>query len=313
MRVSRFLAVVFMLALFFGAWTNLGLADQTQFTLKYSWPRLDVERMPASAMEPEGGVGAFEASINVWQDRLGLLTSFEMGEFEFHGISGTHIVSPGTAAQRVYDYDSYTDVVKGVFNCDMRIYLGNFFRRWSEAELKVLRDMNLAVVLGWNWQHYKFDRNVVDINVVGHPNEEADKSLLPWNEATGYAVDHGGAYKIVASGPELGFSLDWSPFEESKTDALKQIGMHFLSRFSPGILRAHFYGVKWQNSLESISGADCEAGVTYDFAKLLDLKGGQSLTAGLGGNMRLLSGHGFNRITSYGGLFTVSYGMKHTW
>ena len=78
-------------------------------------------------------------------------------------------------------------------------------------------------------------------------------------------------------------------------------------------MRCTSFGVKWQSKLESISGADCEASVTYDFAKLLDLKGGQSLMAGLGYNMRLLSGHDFNRVTSYGGVFTVSYGMKHSW
>ena len=313
MRISRVFVAAFMLALFLGALSNLGLADQTHFTLKYSWPRLDIEQMPAYAKGPESGVGAFEASINMWKDRLGLLASAEWGKFEFHGMSGTYNVSPSAGAQRVYDYESHTDIYKGVYNCDMRFYLGNFIRRWSEAELKTLRDLNLAVILGWNWQHYKFDREITELSVRGHPNETPDERLLPWGDATDYDDDHGGAYKMDASGPEIGLSLDWSPFNKSKTEALKQIGVHLLSRFSPSMVRVKFYGRKWQDTMDSISGADCEVGVTYDFTKLLELKQGQSLSAGLGYNYRYLSGHNFNRITSYGAMFTVTYGMQHTW
>ena len=311
MRTSRFLAVVFGLVLFSSVCLDLGLADETDFRLKYSWPALDVEMMPASAPQPQIGVFAGEASINMWSDRLGLLTSLEMGEFELHGISGTHVISPGLPAQRIYEYETQNKILKGVYNLDMRMFLGNFIRRWSEAELKLLRDLNLAVILGWNWQHYKFERTLTEISIPGHPGEE-DDHLLPWGDESGYDDDHGGPYRLQTSGLEFGASSDWAPFAEFKTDALKQISVHFLGRYAPA-LRAEFFGVKWQDRLESLFSADCEASVTYDFAKLLELKGKQRLAAGLGYGWRLLDGSDFNRIMTHGAMFTVTYGLPHSW
>ena len=312
MRVSRFLAVVFGLVLFSSVCFDLGLADETDFRLKYSWPSLDIEMMPATAPQPQVGVIAVEASVNMWGDRLGLLTALEMGEFELHGIAGSHVMSPGTPAERIYDYETHNKILKNVYNCDMRVFLGNFIRRWSEAELKVLRDLNFAVILGWNWQHYKFDRTVTDISIVGHPYEDPDEHLLPWSEESGYDEDYGGAYKLKTNGFEFGVSADWAPFSESEIDELKQISVHFLGRYAP-VLRAEYFGVRWQDKLESAYGADCEASVTYDFAKLLELKGKQRLSAGLGYSYRLLNGSDLNRIASHGGMFTVSYGLPHSW
>ena len=308
----RFFAVVFGLVLLSSVCFDLGFANETDFRLKYSLPALDIEMMPTSAPQPQVGFVGFELSISMWEDRLGLLTSLEMGEFELHGISGSHVVSPGTPAERIYEYETHNKVLKGVYNCDMRVFLGNFFRRWSEAELKVLRDLNFAVVLGWNWQHYKIDRDITEISIVGHPQEDTHEELLPWSSESGYDEDHGGAYKLKTSGFEFGLSADWAPFAESETDALKHISVHFLGRYAP-VLRAEYFGVKWGDKLESVYGADCEASITYDFAKLLELKNKQRLTAGLGYSYRTLNGSDFNSITSHGAMLTVGYGLPHSW
>jgi len=311
MRTSRFIAVVFGLVLFSSACLDLGLADQTDFRLKYSWPSLDVDMMPGTAPQPQLGVIGGEASINMWGDRLGLLTSLEMGEFKLHGIAGTYI-PPELPAQRIYQYETQNKIIEGVYNLDMRMFIGNFIRRWSDAELKLLRDLNLAVIVGWNWQDYRFNRTLTEISIQGHPGEAPDPHLLPWADESGYDKDHGGSYHLRASGVEVGASSDWAPFAEFETDALKQIGVHVLGRYAPG-LRAEYFGVKWQDTVENLYAANCEASVTYDFAKLLGLKEKEALTAGLGYEWQILDGSNFNRIVSHGAMFTVTYGFPHSW
>ncbi|MBN1593422.1 MAG: hypothetical protein JW941_09300 [Candidatus Coatesbacteria bacterium] len=312
MRTWRFFAVVFGLIMLSSVCFDLASANETDFILKYSWPSLDVEMLPSSAPQPQVGVFGFELSINMWEDRLGMLSTFEMGEFELHGIGGEHIINPGTAAERIYEYETDNKVTKGIYSFDMRVFLGNFFRRWSEAELKVMRDLNLALVLGWNWQHYKFDRDISEISIAGHPDEDVHPELLPWSSESGFDKDHGGAYKLRTTGFEFGLSADWTPFTKTEVEALKQISVHFLGRYSP-ILRVEYCGVQWTDRLEDVYGADCEGYITYDFAKLLDLKNKQRLTAGIGYNFRILNGSDFNAITTHGAVLTIGYGLPHDW
>ncbi|MBN2207903.1 MAG: hypothetical protein JW759_01195 [Candidatus Coatesbacteria bacterium] len=298
MVISRSLAVVLGLVLFSSVWFNVCLANETDFTLKYGWPSLDMENRPHWAPGPVWGSLEFEGSINVWEDRLGLLTSLDMRQFELHGISGVHYVNPGTAAERRWEYETDTDVTIGNYHLDMRMYLAKFIKKWSEAELKTLEKSQLAFILGWNWRHYKFDRNVSRLE-----GQDTDEDLLPWPEETGFGIDHGGAYKMEGRGPEVGLSLDWKLFDEFSIRAM--------GRCVP-VFRMDFFGVEWEESLESNYAVDADAAMCYDFAKLFELTD-QRLKLGLGYQYRRIEGTDLGPFVTCGPILTFVYGFKHTW
>jgi len=275
------------------------LGNETDVKLKFSWPSLDIESRPHWAKQPRDGVGGLEASINFWSDRLGLLADLQSGKFKVFGISGTHIVSPGTAAQRRYVFETHEMITRTDFHADMRVYLGNFIGRWSDKKLKLLKDTNLAFILGWNWQYHKFERYIDEL----WAQERPDRTKLPWSQETGYKDDHGGAYRLRISAPEIGISLNYKFY--------KEFSALLLSRYFT-LGRAEYFGVGWQAKLDNIYGCDGEAGISYDFAKLLDLKG-QRLSFGVGYQWAVTNGRHLDRVSSYGAVAFISYGFKHTW
>jgi len=297
MSISRFLALTSGLVLLLSAGV-VGFANETDVTLKLSWPSQDIEDRPDWADAPEYGVAGVEASINFWDDTFGILSYLEMGEFEMDGISGLHVLNPGTAAERRMEFDTHTEIVRTMFHADMRVYLGNFMKFWMEDEVKFLSDSNLAFILGWHWQHYSFDRYVDSLS--GH---EADQDYLPWPDETGVDADHGGAYKLEVHGPEIGISADWNFYD--------QFTLHVKSMLS-SLGRAEYFGEDWQEKSDEVYLLDSDATVTYDFAPLLEMQK-QRLTAGLGYMHRLMDGPELEKYESHGAMLTIGYGFPHNW
>ncbi len=265
MRISRVLAVVFILALFLGACTNLALADQTRFTLKYSWPRLDVEGNQGSARWHYKWSTGLDASINMWSDRVGLLTSLELGQLKGGELEGEEL----KGGDRVFTY-----------HADMRAYLANFIKRWSDSDhkaLKVLKDINLAFIMGWRWQNYI------------------------WQEPHSTPFIGSPIYILRTYAPELGLSLDWRFYD--------QASLHFLARgFALGRAEVPLVAYK----IGDVHGCDAKCELTFDWAKLLKLKK-QSLELGVGCQYELLNAESLGEYKSFRPMITVSYGFAHSW
>jgi len=298
MTLPRFLAIVCGLVLVVS--TGLSFANDTDIRLKYSWPNLDIEERPGWAKQSVEGVGCIDASINFWEDRLGLLASLEMGRFNMHGMNGEHYINRGTPAERRFDFETHDEITKTSFHADMRLYIANFVKNWSEAEMKGLLDSKLALIVGLHWQHYKFDRFIDELT-----GDESDARLLPWEHETNFADDHGSAYKLKVMAPEVGLSLNWKFVDELALVALCRY-------FEFG--EADYYGEKWQENIKNVYGGDGEIGLSYDFAKLFDMKN-QRLAIGLSYEYRFMDSHGadMQTTTSHGAAMSVNYGFAHSW